>query len=158
MKSGRWVPSLSFWSARSAREKILMAVLIVVLIATSFVEGLWRPLNNARDRLEERVAHIGALTTRLQTLPVVATPAARSTDPRSLAALLSASAADAGLPILRLQPEQETVDVTLGDANFITILDWIDGLERTNGVRVVMFDMTRRPEPGLVGATMTVRN
>lgn len=140
---------------RTERERFLLAVLGAAAGLALLYLLIWSPLSAVRNGYLAAITRQDALALRLSTMPFDAV--AQPDDPRAPAVIVSGSAGVAGLTIRRLEPAADRVRVVLEDADFGLVLAWIDGLDRDAGLRVVEIDITRRPSPGTVSATLTLR-
>jgi general secretion pathway protein M len=92
----------------------------------------------------------------LAQLPTVSEDLATPPDPRAVPAILTDAADTFGLKISRLQPQGNGAQLTLEDAPFDSVLLWIEALQRDDALRLIDLTLTRRPAPGIVGATLTM--
>lgn len=144
------------WSARTRREQLLLVILALVVTIFCIFRFVWHPLAEARARSEERIGQLEDLARRVEAAPIAAADAPPTQDPRSVTALVSDGAPGFGLSILRLQPRGDGAEVTLADADFSSVIGWIADLEFAHRLRIVDLDLTRRTDPGIVGATLFV--
>jgi general secretion pathway protein M len=146
----------TFWTSRTPRERILIAGLALVLAIYLPLAAVWQPLQRQRTTLTGDIARYAHAATALSAIPAgsVAYPGVAADTP--LPGIITDTAAAFLLTIRRLQPTESAVDITLDDAPFDAVLLWIDALERDHGLRIITLTMTRRPEPGLVAATLTI--
>ena len=141
-----------FLASKSAREKVLLAALGVLVTGWLGFTQIWAPLQMHRHEMAARIPRLERALAVAQTLPAAVVAA----DPRDLPALITDAAGAFGLNITRLQPEGAKVQITLEDAAFETVLLWIEALQQANGLRLSDLTLTRRPAPGVVATSLTV--
>jgi general secretion pathway protein M len=146
----------AFWTARTRRERLLLACLALVTLIYFLFVAVWQPLQRHRATLTDDIARYARAAVALSAIPAgsVAFPGLTADTP--LPSIITDTAAAFQLTIRRLQPTEGTADITLEDAPFDAVLLWLDALERDHGLRIISLTMTRRPEPGLVAATLII--
>lgn len=139
----------------TGRERLLLAVAAIAVAGAGLVYGIWQPL------LAQRQAQMIRLQRYERTLAAVAQmpqTAATQADPRPVAAILTQTAAAQNLTILRLDtPKDASATLTLQDAPFETLILWIDGLDRNNGLILTSATIRRTDAPGIVSADLSVQ-
>jgi general secretion pathway protein M len=146
----------AFWAARTRRERILIVALGLIGAAYLLIMIIWQPLLQNRNNLNGDIARYSEALGMLSTIPVGTGLLTVTTSALPLPNIITDTAATFQLTIRRLQPTENTADVTLEDAPFDAVLLWVDTLERDHGLRMISLTLTRRPEPGLVAATLIV--
>ena len=63
---------------------------------------------------------------------------------------ITQSAAAAGIPLARLDPDGPRLRVTVAGAAYADLIAWISSLESSAGVRALSVEMSRLTEPGQV--------
>jgi general secretion pathway protein M len=149
-------PFAEAWRARTPRERMLILSLAVTLALWAGIAGLWQPLEAHRARLIDDIARYTRTATLLTTAAAggIALPVPGSDAP--LPAVITDTATAYQLTIRRLQPTADAAEIVLDDAAFEAVLVWLEALERDQGLRIRALTLTRRPEPGIVGTTLTV--
>jgi general secretion pathway protein M len=145
---------IPFWAARTPREQMLILLLGLVSATYLLITALWLPLQRHRATVLDDIARYGRVAATLSAMPAGLAPLPASDAP--LPSIITDTAATFQLTIRRLQPTDTTADITLDDAPFDAVLLWLDALERDHGLRIVTLSLLRRPEPGLVAATLIV--
>lgn len=148
-------PVLLWWEARAPRERLLLAILLGVLALWLAIVAIWQPLQSARGRLGDQIVRYERALTVLQSQPAVAAPVA-APDDRPLNVVITETAAAFQLTIRRLEPEGARIRVVLDEAPFDAVILWLEAVQRDHGLRVTQVEMTRRPAPGVVNATLTL--
>ena len=143
----------TWWGRRSGRERVLLAVMASGLAAYLLFVGAARPLLAARGAALAAIAEHDAALARLAALPEGNAPVA-SGEP--VTAIVTASAPGYDLTIRRIEAEGEGARLEIEDAGFPELVLWIEELERAHALRLITIEIERRPEPGLVGARLTL--
>lgn len=145
-----------WWRGRSGRERGLIAGMGIALLVYALVAGVAQPMLGARAAALAAIARADAALARLDASPEGAAVSVRATVGQPVTAVLADTAPEFGLTILRIEPEGAGARLTIGDAGFAEVLEWIAALEREHGLRLTAVEMDRRPEPGVVAARLTV--
>ena len=146
--AGRW---LNQFTARERWLLVLGGVAVLFWIAFTLV---WQPIQARREALGGQIAFYERAIAALQAAPVPTTVA--PSDPRSLNAIVADASRQFDLSILRLEPEGNRIRVTLEDAAFPSVILWLKAMQQDSGLRASELDMTRRPAPGIVNATLVL--
>jgi general secretion pathway protein M len=142
------------WAGLTDRERLLLVLATVALLAAGLYWGVYQPLSDSRTANIARTLRYERTTAALATMPISAQAVA---DPRPIATIVTESAATQGLTILRLDtPKPDMATVTLQDAPFETLLLWIDGLNRDGGVNVAAATIRRADDLGSVSADLVL--
>lgn len=139
----------------TGRERLLLAAGGIALAGAVLVLGIWQPLLKQRAAETARfLRHERAIAALAQMPLAVAVKA----DPRPVAGILTQTAAAQNLTILRLDtPKDGAATLTLQDASFETLMLWIDGLDRDNGLVVTSAAIRRSDAPGVVSADLSLQ-
>jgi type II secretory pathway component PulM len=137
------------------REQMVLgigAALAVVIIAWSFV---WMPLNDSVNELRESVVDRSRLMVDLRRAASLVTAGQAGGAPagsQSLMTIVDATARQLGLAdaFPNQRPDGNDLRVTVTDAPFTLIVDWLIGLEREYAVRVREVSLSATGQPGLV--------
>lgn len=148
------------WQSRAPRERTVIAVLAVIVLAALYV-SLLVSANRARPQLRASVQSLRADVVRLdqyagevERLRATRPPTMSQTDLRSL---IQAQAVSAGLAsaLVRLEaPEVNTVQVVFGAVPFPDWLNWVVALNAQN-IRLETCRIEALSKPGLVSVTAT---
>ncbi|MCR5874062.1 type II secretion system protein M [Phenylobacterium sp. J426] len=129
----------AWWTGRTARERMLVAVMGAAIAAFALWFGAYRPVALAKAAAERRfdaaleeqaaVRSAAARIRRLQAqaaAPPGAAPAAEA---------VNASAAAAGLTLQRIEPDETGgVQVAIGGVSSVKLFGWLAALQRDYGV------------------------
>lgn len=146
---------LSWWEERVPRERLLLFAMMVVLGVWLALVAIWQPLQAARSRLGDQIVRYQGALSVLQSQPVVAAPVL-APDDRPLNIVITETAAAYQLTIRRLEPDGQRVRVVLDEVVFDSVILWLEAVQQDHGLRVTEIEMTRRPAPGVVNATLAV--
>lgn len=153
------------WEALAPRERGVLALGAVFVLAVVLYVAAWEPLAESRDALQLQVqageadlAWMRAAAPQVRERAANA-PAALAQDSRSLLARADASAREAGLGNALLQVEPVSggqVRVQFQGAGFDALMRWIEALSAQGGVRVTEFSARRAEGVGLVDAHLSL--
>lgn len=145
---------LRTWVAgRTPRERWLLGLSGVVLLIWVAVTLVWQPIQTQRQASARQAALYDRAIVTLQS-DAVPMAVAAPTDNRALNVIVTDAAGGFDLTIRRLEPEGNRIRVTVDEAAFQTVILWLEALQRDAGLRAVEVDLSRRPAPGVVNATL----
>lgn len=142
------------WEARTRRERIMLAVMVLAILLVIGWYGVMVPLNSAVDASKTRLAKASEQFARLDA-------AARAgglpfTSGQPLQAIVDASASAAGLSIARRREEADgRLTVWLTGADPGLMMGWLTSLARGQGIAVSEMTASRN-EGGLLEAQITL--
>lgn len=142
-----------WFGGRTLREQWLLAVGGAALLIWVTYAFVWQPIETQRQSALRQAMLYERASAAVQAGPVQA-PLATSTDMRALNAIVTSAASDFDLIIRRLEPEGTRIRVTLDEAAFQTVILWLEAMQRDSGLRATEVDLSRRPAPGTVNATL----
>lgn len=148
------------WQRLSPRDRLALLALAAFLALVLFYLLLWQPaargVQSARSAFEEQRSLHAYLQSRAPELRGRELRPRTSVDPARLQGLVTASAAEQGLAIERVDAEgYGAVQVSLQPAPFEQLLRWLQSLEG-QGVRIEEAGLERRDE-GRVAARLGLR-
>lgn len=127
---------------------------VSLLVFWMFLLG---PAVNARAAQLSRLADLDRVLALLDRTPLAAGPATVTTLP-PLRQRVTQTAQAATIEIRRLDPQGDTLSVSLGEVGFSALAGWLDVLTTTQAVRIVGAEIARRPEPGIVSARLVLES
>ncbi|MDF2075793.1 type II secretion system protein M [Pseudomonas mendocina] len=138
------------WQALPARDRLALVALGVFLLLVLFYLALWQPAQrhaqDARAAFEEQRALYAYLQSRAPQVQGRDLQPRASIDPVRLQGVVTATAAEQGLVIERLDTEGfAAVQVSLQPVAFAQLLRWIEALEGL-GIRVEEAGLDRAEE------------
>lgn len=145
-----------WFDERTARERVLLLAMAVLALVWVLYAGIWQPLQAREAALLARIDRHERAVAILRAAPVVQAQTA-ATDTRPVPVIVTDTAAAFSLTIRRLEPEGDGARVILDEVAFEAVVFWLDRLEQNHGLRVTTIEMTRRPAPGVVTATLTLQ-
>ena len=140
---------MSALASLSARERMLLLLVLPLVLLVAGWRLAWVPISDARAAREAEIAGYRMVAEAVSRAG--ATPLAAPPDAAPLATRVTTSAEAAGLPLSRLEPEGESLRVTVAEAGFAQLVRWLADLEG-EGVLVSAVEMDRRTAPGVVSA------
>ncbi len=141
---------------RTPRERYLLAGLGVMATIWIAYAGVWQPLQSREAMLLAQISRHDSAIAMLRAAPVTQAEPVVS-DNRPVPVIVTETAADFALTIRRLEPEGNGARVILDEVAFEDVVFWLDLLEQRHGMRVASIEMTRRPAPGIVAATLLLQ-
>lgn len=155
-----------WFDSLAPRERTMVgAAAVVILLALVYVAA-WSPLNSGIARLEHSVEEQRALKQWMQQSAAEANQlrsaagAGGAADHRSLLAVVDQTSKQSQLApaVKRIEPDgQELVRVTLEQASFDDLVQWLGGLQRMSGVSVADVSIDRQADTGRVNARLTLK-
>ena len=146
-----------WWGARTPRERRLLMALAgtAALVFVTFV--IYQPLRDARARARADIHTYEVLAAQLR----IAGPELarlRAIDRSASPGIVSSSASAFGLAVGRVEPSEGLIRVTVEDADFTRVIQWLVQLETTSTLRVSAIRIDRQTTPGIVNAQITLRS
>ncbi len=153
--NGWTATAAEWWAQRLPRERLLIAIMAGLAVLAVLMFGVWKPIESARARARTDIRTYETLSSQMR---AAGPEAVRRAVNQSAAGAggLTDSAAAVGLTIRRIDPDGDRTRVALEDVPFAVVVDWLDRVERDNGLRAVEVKMERRPAPGVVNAEITL--
>jgi general secretion pathway protein M len=153
--NGRIEAVRQWWLALSARERLMLSVLGVVLLAVVGWYGVATPLMGLSKASRERVELASTQLASLRALAASRPAGAAAPSAGTAQSLVEAAAGKAGVSIARRRQDANgrfTIWVSTIDAR--ALLPWLASLERDGGVAVTDFTASRQ-DNGAVEAEIT---
>ena len=143
----------SWFKSLSEREQKLVSMGGSVGIVCLLYFTIWSPLNTSIE------THKAALATEKETLIWVKEQTARANILRasstktsysgSLTQLVNQTTRSANIPVSRMQPQGEELQVSIDQVPFNDLIKWLDTLEK-RGVQVILSDVSEVDAQGFV--------
>lgn len=144
------------WRNFNEREQRLLTALGGVLGLAVLYFLVWQPSVNAVTQAQQKLAGqqqqlhwVQQSLAKYQALSQQAQTEDSATT-QSSTQRLNAAASALELSIARMQPQQDGVLITIDQASFNQVIDFIAALQREYGLHVTIADMARLDEPGQV--------
>ncbi|MCO7260499.1 type II secretion system protein GspM [Dickeya zeae] len=147
------------WQIMSQRERMMMLACGGLVVLCLLYYLLWSPWQESARQWQMTIDRERQTARWMQQqAPRLPPPegARRQIAGRdiSLTVLVPQSAARFGITVLRMQPQESQVSVTLARSDFNNLLHWLAELEQKNGVITQGMDVTAVPNsPGIVEVT-----
>ncbi|QUJ76780.1 type II secretion system protein M [Sulfitobacter albidus] len=150
---------MSALASLTPRERALVLGGAAVLLVLGTWVYVWQPIARAQDAQADRIArYLTLIELSRQNGGAAARPAAPVLPDTPLAQRLTQSGERAGITLARLDPEGPRLRVTVAEAAYADLIDWIATLEAQSGVRAISVEMSRLTAPGMVSLRMTVED
>lgn len=150
----------TWFTSLAEREQWLVGGGAVVAVVIVFWGLVWMPLSNATTARQEAVGDQKVLLAKLaQIQPQSQTSNDRRTSNQSLVVLVDQTTRATGLaPALRRnQPDgNDTIRVTLQNASFDSVMQWLANLQSQHGVVVQSASVDTTRAPGTVNSTLVL--
>lgn len=149
----------SWWRSREPRERLLVALAVVLSLVLGVYQFAWKPAEQFRLRAERayETALVDNMLVHQATRHGVADGQAE-TSREPLQTVLTTSAGLYGLTISRLRPaENDGMNLWLDSASPQLLYAWLSELEVRHGVRVGKAALRTTPESGAVSANLYVQ-
>lgn len=146
----------SWWGNRTPRERRLLMALGGTALLALLVLAIYRPLAEARASAVADIRTYEVLAAQLR----IAGPELarlRAMDRSAAPALVNRTASGYGLTVGRLEPDGGAVRVSLQNADFTQLVQWLVQLETTSTLRVSKIRMERTATPGVVNAQIALK-
>jgi general secretion pathway protein M len=146
----------SWWGNRTPRERRLLIALGGTALLVLLVMAIYRPLADARARAVADIRTYEALAAQLR----IAGPELarlRAMDRSAAPALVTRTASGYGLTIGRIEPAGGALRVTLQNADFTQLVQWLVQLETTSTLRVSNIRIERTAAAGIVNAQIALK-
>lgn len=156
LKSAHW-DTLSAAEQRAIRRG---AWVLLPLLAWGL---LWQPAHEALPKLQSVLPHLRTQAEQMQSLASQAQslrqhPQLAVLDSNALRIAVEKSAQEAGLPLLVVPGEQDSVRINAESIPFAQWLQWLHMLESTQHIRVSSAMLLASSEPGTVKVQATLTN
>ncbi|MGL5991288.1 MAG: type II secretion system protein M [Plesiomonas sp.] len=147
-----------WWKQLSLREKRLLQAGGLCLLLGVFFWGIWQPLNHNIAQQALRLRQNQQLLTQIQTSADSIrswqqqqgkTTTAGSSS-QSLSQQVSLSASQNGLKVIRMQPQERSLQLWIEDLPFNQLLSWLLKLRLEQGIEVVYLDVLPTEQSGMV--------
>ncbi len=151
------------WETLSATEQKTVTRGAWLLLPLLMYGVLWQPAHEALPRLQAALPHLRAQADQMQSLAGQAQSLRQQAqlavlDSDALKSAVEKSAQAAGLPLLVVPGEQNSVRISAENIAFAQWLQWQHALENTQHIRVSSAMLVASPEPGMVKVQATLTN
>ena len=149
-----------FWTARNARERMmLISAALVVSLGMAYVV-LINPAMSGREQLNKSLPVLRQQAAQLQALSAEATALSGKTSAPPI--VMSKENIEAALARKGLKPQYvmmngDVVKVQLAAASFSGMLNWLDDMQKTARLSIVDANIAVLAQPDMVNAIFTLR-
>ncbi|PMN69092.1 type II secretion system protein M [Enterovibrio norvegicus] len=147
---------IAYWKGLSLREQRLLGAAAAVLLLGGLYWGLISPLQDRAEQAKQKLASEKALLAWVDGKAAEIEALRTATGNRSQVSTLPLNQAVTSsvkrykLEIVRLQPQQEDIQVWLKPMSFSTLLNWLEFLSSSQGVQVKFIDLGKTDTEGMV--------
>ncbi|WP_218354199.1 type II secretion system protein GspM [Alteromonas lipotrueiana] len=140
--------------ALSEREQKLLFIAGIAIFVALFYFLIWAPLANgvdtARTQLQSQQQLLDWVEDKaLQARRLRQTSSTSSGFTGSLTQAVNQSTSQFGIPVSRLQPQDDELQVWVDEAPFDSVLEWLKALEN-QGIVILQVDIAEAGAPGLI--------
>lgn len=151
------------WDTLSATEQKTILRGAWILAPLLMYGLLWQPVHQALPKLQAALPHLRAQADLMQSLAGQAQSLRQQAqlavlDSDALKIAVEKAAKEAGLPLLVVPGEQNSVRISAESLSFAQWLHWQRTLESTQHIRVSSAMLVASPEPGMVKVQATLTN
>ena len=147
---------IAYWKGLSLREQRLLGAAAAVLLLGGLYWGLISPLQERAEQAKQKLASEKALLAWVDGKAAEIEALRAATGNRAQVSALPLNQAVTSsvkrykLEIVRLQPQQEDIQVWLKPMPFSTLLTWLEFLSSSQGVQVKFIDLGKTDTEGMV--------
>lgn len=145
----------AWWSQLSGRERSLLALLLLSSVMIVFIFGLWQPMRaglqtaqQQANRQNELFDWVKSRANQIESLRQSGGISATTRQP--LNQVIATSSQEFAISLIRIQPRGEELQVWVAALPFNRLLDWINYLNRQQGIQVTALDIERTEQNGVV--------
>lgn len=146
-------------SKLNPRERLIVLGGGALLLVLGLWIYVWQPLMAERAVQHDRISRYLAvieIARNAETPVAVAAPRGASDVP--IGPRVTQSAAAAGIPLARLDPDGSRLRITVAKAGYAELIGWIATLESAEEVRALSVEMSRLTEPGQVSLRLLLED
>ncbi len=140
-----------WWGARTPRERRLLIALGGTAALVLLIVGIYRPLSDVRSRALADIRTYEVLAAQLR----IAGPdlaRLRAIDRAASQDAVTRTASTFGVAVARVETGEGVIRVSLQDADFTKMVQWLVQLESTSTLRISDVRIDRQARPGIVNA------
>ncbi len=142
------------YQALSEREQRLLMVAAVAIVIAIFYFGAWAPLSNGVETARSQQQSQQQLLNWVEDKARQARRLRQSSSTGrrfsgSLTQAVNQSTAQYSIPVSRLQPQEDELQVWVDEAAFDEVLEWLKALEQM-GIVILQVDITEADSPGMI--------
>lgn len=142
----------AWWDARSPRERVMLAVLALLLGGVVLVYGVVKPVQAMRAQAIADIFTYETLNARIRAAGAL-TPGRAPARTGAPAEVVTGAAASAGLTATTASIPGG-VRATVADANYDSVMAWLADIGGSSSLTIRAVSIQRRPSPGRVSATV----
>lgn len=144
------IAAAQWWQAKSAGDRGILTTSLVLLLAATWYQLAWSPLDRMRQAATADIRRLEAASRLLAQLPSQA--AGSAVEPGDPQAAITSRIAFEGLVISAMETRESGLSVSFDTVSFEALARWLDSMGAIAGTRIEAARIERRPEPGTVSA------
>lgn len=152
-----------WWQSLVSRERIIVAVVGVLIVAVLFQMMIWQPIHQSRDNANTAAKNQYELLQWMHQRSILAKQLTKSSvtinsaSKQSITQRLNATAAQAKININRFQSSGENnVQVWLENADLAKVFLWLETLQQSQGIVVESIAINETDLAGFVSVRMSL--
>lgn len=148
----------TWWFGLSSRERQMLIAAFMILTFGGFYAFVYQPLNSKLDQAQEQLTSEQSLNawlvnkantiTTLRSQGAVGLKATDSDSP--LNQVISTTAQRYNVDLIRMQPRENMIQVWVQPLSFNALVNWLDELNKNQGLDVLYLDVKEGSAPGMV--------
>ncbi len=145
---------LTWWQSRPQREQHILLLGSVVVLVSVMYWGFVQPLNQKAASMAQRVAQEKQLLSWVkQKADDIVTLRGNNgvvVSSETINQIVSSSVKRYNIELIRMQPQDDVLQVWIQPVIFTQLLDWLHDLQTKQGISVEFLDISRSKTPGMV--------
>jgi general secretion pathway protein M len=139
-----------WWQRLAPREQQLLSIAAPVVAVAMLYFGAWQPYQQWRaQQANDLQQALSQLHNMQAALPQLQQGGVRNIQ-GSLPDVVAQAATSYQLKVSRMQPKDDQLELTLEDAPFNKLLQWLHQLQQQQGVQIVLLEVSAADSPGMV--------
>ena len=150
---------MSVLSKLNPRERLIVLGGGALLLVLGLWIYVWQPQMAERAVQHDRISrYLAVIEIARNAETPVAVAAPRGAPDVPIGPRVTQSAAAAGIPLARLDPDGSRLRITVAKAGYAELIGWIATLESAEEVRALSVEMSRLTEPGQVSLRLLLED
>ena len=141
-------------ASRTTREKVLLAVLAVVLLVFAGYKYVWEPLKSGLATKNASIQNYMTIAEFANSHEPAVKNTRLSVSTQSLPVTAIQTAKAFSLNLRRVQPQGLGVRLSMDEVAFDQVILWLEDLHKNYQISARSIEINRRPQPGVVSANL----
>lgn len=144
--------ALKYWHSLKEKEQQLLIFGGITFVLFILVMGIVRPLNTAVIKAEKEVVKHRNLVSWVESsiAKIKQSKPASVRSSGNLSQLINRTRGQYQIAISKMQPNSNSVRLSIDSAQFNQLVAWLDELTNQHGVKIVNLDLAQHDQPGHV--------